>query len=249
MSSADSAQEDLGENSLLPIIDFNVLSADAQQRALERPQMGDMADIASRVRETIADVRTRGDVALLHYAEHYDGGAPQALRVDSKIIDEAMAALGRDALAALQRAIGNVRRFHEAQRLAPITLETEPGVRCERLLRPIERVGLYVPAGSAPLPSALIMSAIPAAIAGCPVRILCTPARGGTVSPVILAAARLCGIDSIFAIGGAQAIAGMAYGTETIPKVDKIFGPGSAWVTVAKQQVAQDPEEIGRAHV
>ena len=242
MSSADSSQEDLGENSLLPIIDFNVLSADAQQRALERPQMGDMADIASRVRETIADVRTRGDVALLHYAEHYDGGAPQALRVDSKIIDEAMAALGRDALAALQRAIGNVRRFHEAQRLAPITLETEPGVRCERLLRPIERVGLYVPAGSAPLPSALIMSAIPAAIAGCPVRILCTPARGGTVSPVILAAARLCGIDSIFAIGGAQAIAGMAYGTETIPKVDKIFGPGSAWVTVAKQQVAQDPE-------
>lgn len=242
MSSTDPAQEDRGGDVLLPIIDFNLLSANAQQCALERPQMTEVADIASRVRETIADVRARGDAALLHYAEHFDGGAPQTLRVDSNTVDDAMMTLDQDAVTALQRAIDNVRRFHEAQRLAPISLETEPGVRCERLLRPIERVGLYVPAGSAPLPSALIMSAIPAAIAGCPIRILCTPARGGAVSPVILAAARLCGIDHIFAIGGAQAIAGMAYGTETIPKVDKIFGPGSAWVTVAKQQVAQDPE-------
>jgi histidinol dehydrogenase len=152
-----------------------------------------------------------------------------------------MAVLDPVALDALQRAIDNVTRFHEAQQLSDIDIETEPGVRCQRILRPINRVGLYVPAGTAPLPSALIMSAVPAAIAKCPLRVLCTPARGGKIAPVILAAAKLCGITDIFAIGGAQAIAGMAYGTETIPKVDKIFGPGSAWVTTAKQLVAQDP--------
>jgi histidinol dehydrogenase len=231
-----------GDDDVLAVIDYVQLSPAAQRAALERPQTESVNDIDQRVRATIQDVRARGDAALLYYAEQFDGGAPKSLRIDSQEVDRALNSLSRDSIAALQRAIDNVRRFHEAQQLQPIRLETEPGVVCERILRPIERVGLYVPAGSAPLPSALIMSAIPAAIAGCPLRVLCTPARGGAVSAIILAAAKLCGITEIFAIGGAQAIAGMAYGTETIPKVDKIFGPGSAWVTAAKQQVAQDPQ-------
>jgi histidinol dehydrogenase len=117
-----------------------------------------------------------------------------------------------------------------------------PGVRCERVIRPISAVGLYVPAGSAPLPSAVIMLGVPARIAGCPQRVLCTPpGRDGRAHPAVLVAARLCGIESVFKVGGAQAIAAMAYGTQSIPKVDKIFGPGNAWVTAAKQAAAADP--------
>ncbi len=121
--------------------------------------------------------------------------------------------------------------------------ETSPGVRCERVVRAINAVGLYVPAGSAPLPSAVIMLAVPARLAGCPQRVLCTPpARDGGAHPAVLVAAQLCGIDTVFKVGGAQAIAALAYGSQTIPKVDKIFGPGNAWVTAAKQQVAADPD-------
>ncbi|MEO6953244.1 MAG: histidinol dehydrogenase, partial [Polyangia bacterium] len=123
-----------------------------------------------------------------------------------------------------------------------LRVETSPGVVCERFETPISAVGIYVPAGSAPLPSAAIMSAVPAAIAGCELRILCTPPRAdGRADPAILVAARLCGVTHIYKVGGAQAIAAMAYGTRTIPKVDKIFGPGNAWVTAAKLLVAQDP--------
>src|SRR6185437_10899935 len=127
------------------------------------------------------------------------------------------------------------------QRPDGMTLETMPGVRCERVIRPISAVGLYVPAGSAPLPSAVVMLAVPARIAGCPRRVLCTPpTRDGRAHPAVLVAARLCGIESVFKVGGAQAIAAMAYGTESVPKVDKVFGPGNAWVTAAKQAVAGD---------
>ena len=142
----------------------------------------------------------------------------------------------------MQRAIGNVQRFHEAQLSQPISMETSPGVVCERQYRAIDAVGLYVPAGVAPLPSAAIMLAVPARIAGCATRIICTPPRkDGTADPGVLAAARLCGIERVFKVGGAQAIAAMAYGTQSIPKVDKVFGPGSAWVTAAKLLVANDP--------
>ena len=132
-------------------------------------------------------------------------------------------------------------RFHEAQVRHPIFIETEPGVRCEQILRPIAAVGLYVPAGSAPLPSAVIMLSVPARIAGCSQRVLCTPPRpDGSAHPAILVAAQLCGIDTVFKVGGAQAIAALAYGTESIPQVDKIFGPGNAWVTAAKALVSAD---------
>jgi histidinol dehydrogenase len=225
----------------LPILDYARLDAAGRRAALERPAADDRAQIIAAVRETVRDVRVRGDAAVLEYAARFDGGAPERLRVPAAQIDAALDALTAEQRSALERAIANVSRFHEAQRPAPLDLETAPGVRCERILRPLDSVGLYVPAGSAPLPSALIMSAVPAAIAGVPRRVLCSPARGGRVHPAILATARLCGVEEVYAIGGAQAIAALAYGTETLPKVDKIVGPGSAWVTAAKQVVAEDP--------
>ena len=228
---------------MLPIIEVSGLDDVARRDALSRPAADGRDELIALVKQTIARVRAEGDPALLDYAARFDGGAPINLRVPKPDIDSAMKSVGTDALQALQRAIDNVRRFHEAQLAPPLDIETSPGVRCERVFRPINAVGLYVPGGSAPLPSALIMSAVPAGIAGCPRRIVCSPGtQAGRIDPVILATARLCGIDEIFAIGGAQAIAAMAYGTSTIPKVDKIFGPGSAWVTAAKQLVANDPE-------
>jgi histidinol dehydrogenase len=143
--------------------------------------------------------------------------------------------------AAIERAISTVHRFHAAQMPATLRVETAPGVLCERLSVPIRAVGLYVPAGSAPLPSTAIMLAVPARIAACPVRIMCTaPTRHGTADPAVLVAALKAGVDKVFKVGGAQAIAAMAYGTAAIPKCDKIFGPGNAYVTAAKMLVAQD---------
>lgn len=228
---------------MLPIFEYSSLDDRARESVLSRPAMDNRDDIISLVRETIARVRNEGDSALLDYAQRFDGGAPVNLRVPAAEIDAAVASVGPNALAALQRAIDNVRRFHSGQYASQLSIETSPGVLCERISRPIEAVGLYVPGGSAPLPSALIMSAVPASLAGCERRVVCSPGtQGGRIDPVILATARLCGIEEVFAIGGAQAIAAMAYGTTTIPKVDKIFGPGSAWVTAAKQLVAGDPD-------
>jgi histidinol dehydrogenase len=163
----------------LPILDYVRLDAVRRRAALERPAADDRAQIIASVRETVRDVRVRGDAAVLEYAARFDGGAPERLRVPAAQIDAALDALAAEQRSALERAIANVARFHEAQRPAPLDLETVPGVRCERILRPLDSVGLYVPAGSAPLPSALIMSAVPAAIAGVPRRVLCSPARGG----------------------------------------------------------------------
>lgn len=226
----------------LQVLEWSALDAAQRARALARPAAGERQGVAEAVREIVTAVRQRGDAALREFAERFDGGAPASLRVPASEVDAAVERIGPVAQSALERAAANVRRFHEAQRLAPLSIETSPGVRCERIVRPIGAVGLYVPAGSAPLPSALIMSAVPAAIAGCARRVLCTPpGRDGRVDPAILAAARVCDVDEIYAVGGAQAIAALAYGTESIPRVDKIFGPGSAWVTAAKQLVAADP--------
>ena len=227
---------------LLPILDYAQLDAVQRRAALGRPAAEDRSAILAAVRDTVRAVRDRGDEAVLDCARRFDGAAPDRLRVPSSEIDEAIAGLPLAQREALERAIRNVHRFHVAQLPQPLVVETELGVRCERIVRPLDSVGLYVPAGSAPLPSALIMSAIPAAIAGVPRRVLCSPARGGRVHPAILATARLCGIDEVYAVGGAQAIAALAYGTATIPKVDKVVGPGSAWVTAAKQVVAEDPD-------
>jgi histidinol dehydrogenase len=167
----------------------------------------------------------------------------QAIEAGTAEFAAAETALNAEQRQAIDRAIANVRRFHEAQVGAPLRVETTPGVVCERQFRAIDAVGLYVPAGVAPLPSAAIMLAVPARIAGCPTRIMCTPPRrDGTADPAVLTIANLCGVRRVFKLGGAQAIAAMAFGTETVPKVDKLFGPGNSWVTAAKLQVANDPD-------
>ena len=164
------------------------------------------------------------------------------LRVSAAEFREARAALRPEQIAALERAAANVSRFHEAQRSAPLAVETMPGVRCERITRAIDSVGLYVPAGSAPLPSTAIMLAAPARIAGCAARaIASSPGPDGRIHAAVLVAAEICGVDTVYKMGGAQAIAALAFGTDSVRKVDKIFGPGSAWVTAAKQIVAADP--------
>lgn len=231
----------MNEAPLLPLVDLAAGDAAARAVALARPAADDRAEVLELVRGTVREVRVRGDAAVLDFARRFDGGAPERLRVPPAELDAALSSLPVEQREALERAIDNVRTFHAAQLPPPLVVETMPGVRCERITRPLDSVGLYVPGGSAPLPSALIMSAVPAALAGVRRRVLCTPARGGRVHPSILATARLCGVDEVFAIGGAQAVAALAYGTETIPKVDKIVGPGSAWVTAAKQVVAEDP--------
>ncbi|HJS92321.1 MAG TPA: histidinol dehydrogenase [Steroidobacteraceae bacterium] len=218
------------------------LAASERVAALARPAQDWRTETDSLAREVIAHVRAGGDEAVRAYTRRFDGVDAGNLAVSADEFSQAERALGAEQRAALERAIDNVARFHDAQRPQDLILETMPGVRCERIIRPISAVGLYVPAGSAPLPSTVVMLAVPARIAGCPRRVLCTPpGRDGRAHPAVLVAARLCGIDRVFKIGGAQAIAAMAYGTETVPKVDKIFGPGNAWVTAAKQAVASDP--------
>jgi histidinol dehydrogenase len=200
-------------------------------------------EVHRSVQQTITDVRARGDAALFDLTKRFDGVELNGLEVTAEEFAVAAEALTAKQLEALKRAIANVQRFHEAQLATPISIETSPGVRCERHYRAIDAVGLYVPAGVAPLPSTAIMLAVPAKIAGCRATILCTPPRkDGRADPTVLVIAKLCGVDRVFKVGGGQAIAAMAYGTETIPKVDKVFGPGNAWVTAAKLLVANDPE-------
>ena len=227
----------------MQILDWSTLDDAARDAALRRPvQQHDEARQA-QVRAIVERVRRDGDAALLHYAREFDGIALDSLRVSEQEWSDAERRVDALDLQAIEIAIANVRRFHAAQALAPLSLETQPGVRCERLIRPITAVGLYVPAGSAPLPSTAIMLAVPAALAGCPQRVLCTPPqKDGRANAAVLAAARRCGITLAIKAGGAQAIAALAYGTASVPKVAKIFGPGNAWVTAAKQLVAADPD-------
>ncbi|MCC7461502.1 MAG: histidinol dehydrogenase [Gammaproteobacteria bacterium] len=227
----------------MQILDWQRLDAAARHAALARPAAALGAGIIEQARAIIEVVRRDGDAALLRYAREFDGAALSALQVTPSEFTAAQALLGAPVMDALRTAIENITAFHAPQMPAPLSLETQPGVRCERLLRPIRAVGLYVPAGSAPLPSTVLMLAVPARLAGCPTRVLCTPPqRDGTASAAVLMAARLCGIDTVYKAGGAQAIAALAYGTASIPKVDKIFGPGNAWVTAAKQLVAADAD-------
>ncbi len=225
------------------IVIWQELDSAQRRAALARPAFDARADIAADVARIIGQVRDTGDAALRTLTERFDGVRLDCLAVSPAEFSAARSQLTAVQISALERAVANVEKFHAAQQLQPLSLETSPGVRCERISRAIQAVGLYVPAGSAPLPSAVVMLAVPARLAGCPQRRLCTPpTRDGGAHPAVLVAAQLCGIDTVFKVGGAQAIAALAYGTATIPKVDKIFGPGNAWVTAAKQQVAADPD-------
>ena len=209
--------------------------------ALQRPAQAARPAIARTAARLIATVRRDGDAALRRFTEQFDGARLRTLRVSDAEFAAAEKSLSAIDRAALRTAYRNLRRFHAAQRPSPIRVETTPGVVCEKIFRPIGRVGLYVPGGSASLFSTALMLGVPSQLTDNPVRVLCTPPdRAGRVSPWILCAARLCGITEVFKVGGAQAIAALAYGTASIPKCDKIFGPGNGFVTEAKLQVSRD---------
>jgi histidinol dehydrogenase len=226
----------------LRCIDWSALDEAAQPVALARPAVSGNPDIGRQAMALLAEVRAGGDEAVLRLTERFDGVRPEPLRVttaEAAAAERELPAVAREAIAV---AIANVRRFHEAQLPPPVRVETAPGVVCERVSRPLRAVGLYVPAGSAPLPSTAIMLSVPATLAGCATRIICTPPRpDGRADASVVVAARMAGVSEIFKIGGVQAVGAMAYGTASVPKVDKIFGPGNAWVTAAKAAVAADP--------
>lgn len=218
-------------------------STELQREALlRRPQLSQDRSIYAGAKDIVTSVRERGDTAIRELTRTYDGASITELQVSGEEIAAAEQQLDATQLQAIDTAISNVRRFHEQQIPASISVETMPGVLCERISQPLDSVGLYVPAGTAPLPSAAIMLVVPAMIAQCPKIILCTPPRpDGTADPAVLVAASRAGVDEIYAIGGAQAIAAMAFGTESVPKVRKIMGPGNAWVTAAKSIVSAEP--------
>lgn len=199
----------------------------------------DDPQVTEAVERIVAGVREGGDKALRDYARQFDGAEIDSLLVSDEEIAEAIARVPAEVARAIDSAAGNISAFHRAQLPAPVEVETAPGVRCMQRAVPIQRVGLYIPGGRAPLFSTVLMLAIPARLAGCPEVIMCTPASGShPISPEILYAARVAGVDRIYKVGGAQAIAAMAYGTESIARVDKIFGPGNRFVTKAKQLVS-----------
>jgi histidinol dehydrogenase len=223
---------------------YNWADLSAEQRAdvLQRPAVAANQETVSAVCDILAEVRSNGDAALKKLTAELDKVELFDFKVTEAEFKAAREELTEEQLAALKIAINNVSRYHEQQLSPDSSIETTPGVVCERITRPIPAVGLYVPAGTAPLPSTAIMLAVPSSIAGCPLRILCTPPRpDGKADSAVLVAAAECGISEVYKLGGAQAVAAMAYGTETVPKVDKIFGPGNAWVTAAKTEVARDP--------
>lgn len=193
-------------------------------------------EIGERVAAILAEVRTGGDAALRRIVRRIEGYLPETFEVTRERRAEAAKAVSPQLKAALEQAKANIEAFHRSQLPAQVEVETMPGVRCVQRAVAIGRAGLYIPGGKAPLFSTVLMLALPARIAGCREVILCTPCgRDGRIAPEILYAADLCGVDRVFALGGAQAVAAMAYGTESIPRVDKIFGPGNRYVTKAKQ--------------
>ncbi len=213
------------------------LSESQQDSVLERPAITEGANITATVSDVIAKVRNEGDVALKELTEKFDRVTLKSIRVSSTEIEEACARLTPEMKQALEQAYSNIAKFHEAQKPQPIKVETQPGVVCEQVTRAINTVGLYIPGGSAPLPSTVLMLGVPAQIAGCRKVVLCSPPP---IADEILYVANLCKIDEVYNVGGGQAVAAMAYGTESVAKVDKIFGPGNAYVTEAKCQVSND---------
>ena len=218
---------------------WNHLDEAARTACLARPGGGDQSEVESAVRRVFDQVRADGDTALRALTRRFDGVEIGDLAVSPEEFADAQAQLAPALRDALAQARDRLVTWHRAGMAAQFEVETAPGVLCGRLLRPIPRVGLYVPAGTAPLPSTALMLGVPAQLAGCAEVVLCTPPRAdGTADPAVLAAAALCGITRVFKLGGAQAIAAMAFGTPTVPRCDKLFGPGNRYVTAAKQLAA-----------
>ncbi|MBK7146145.1 MAG: histidinol dehydrogenase [Xanthomonadales bacterium] len=220
-------------------VDWSALSAAERATLLQRPASLRSEELRRTVGRILEQVRADGDVTLRALTRKFDGVEIGELLVDDAEYAAAAGAISDAARAAIDEAYVRIRSFHEAQQPLPLRVETAPGVVCERIARPIASVGLYVPAGSAPLPSSALMLGVPAQLAGCERIVLCSPPmRDGRIEPHVLYAAQRCGIREVFKLGGAQAIAAMAWGTESVPRCDKLFGPGNAYVTEAKLQLA-----------
>ncbi|AWI50040.1 histidinol dehydrogenase [Actinobacillus porcitonsillarum] len=220
---------------------WNNLTETEKQAALSRPAQLVGESVTQAVEKIKQNVKTNGDKALFELAEQFDRIKLDSLVISAEQIAQAASRIPDELKQAIQNAKRNIERFHNAQLPQGVDIETQAGVRCQVLTRPIQRVGLYIPGGSAPLFSTVLMLAIPAKIAGCKKIVLCSPPP---IADEILYSANLCGVETIYAVGGAQAVFAMANGTETVEKVDKIFGPGNAFVTEAKRQVVQEGTAI-----
>lgn len=230
----------------MQIYSWQNLTLEEQKAILARPKTLPDKALMEGVKKIITQVKNQGDEALLSLTAQYDGAQLNHLRVTEEEWLEAEKNVTSDNMTAIYYAVERIKTYHAAQKEQVPPVETVSGILCQRQARAIARVGLYIPGGSAPLISTVCMLAVPAKLAGCSERILCTPPDSqGRINPYVLAAAKACDVTQVYKLGGAQAIAAMAYGTQTVPKVDKIFGPGNIWVTTAKQQVAQDPEGAG----
>ncbi|WP_220755413.1 MULTISPECIES: histidinol dehydrogenase [Shewanella] len=221
----------------MQILNWAQLSTESQQQALSRsPLIGDNS-VEQSVRDIINTVVADGDSALKQYSQRFDGVEISSIALASDEIEQACKRVSSEVKQAVANAVSNIDTFHQAQKFNPIDVETQPGIRCELRSEAIEKVGLYIPGGSAPLISTVMMLALPAKIAGCEQRVLVSPPP---INDAIVYAAKVCGITEIYQVGGAQAIAALAFGSESVPAVDKIFGPGNRFVTEAKRLVSQD---------
>ncbi|XAK36203.1 histidinol dehydrogenase [Campylobacter coli] len=221
----------------MQIINFNELDEKQKQEVLKRPAIAAKDEISQIVSSIIKEVREKGDEALIEQASKFDKAQISSIKVSEEELENASSRLDKDLKEAILIAYENIKKFHEAQIPKEVAIETTKGVKCEVLTRPIEKVGLYIPGGLAPLFSTVLMLAIPAKIAQCEKIVLASPAK---INDATLFCAKLCGVDEIYQMGGAGAIAALAYGTKSVLKVDKIFGPGNAFVTEAKRQVSSD---------
>lgn len=216
----------------------------ARQKLLNRPVPKNSADLPEQVAQVIKAVRNTGDTALKFFTQKFDNLDRNDLELSIELQQNLLTKLTEERQKAIELAYENIRKFHAAQLPTDLVVETTPGVVCELKYSPLDAVGLYIPGGSAPLPSTVLMLGVPAQLAGCRRVVLVTPPGNPSwsdIAPEIIYAAHLCGIREIYTVGGAQAIAALAYGTPTIAKVDKIYGPGNRYVTEAKQQVSKDP--------
>jgi histidinol dehydrogenase len=222
------------------LINWQSISKQQKIDALARPAIADNALLSTQVANILSQVQKQGDKALFSLTEQFDGIALKTLQVTDEQVEQAKLALTEKRLKAINTAYEQIKSFHSAQTPEDISVETCPGVKCTLKTEAIESVGLYIPAGSAPLPSTVLMLGVPAQLAGCKRTVLvCPPDKEGQLANEILVAAQLCNIDEIYTIGGAQAVAALAYGTETIQAVNKVFGPGNRYVTEAKKQLSQ----------
>ncbi|EAI9959956.1 histidinol dehydrogenase [Campylobacter coli] len=221
----------------MQIINFNELDEKQKQEVLKRPAIAAKDEISQIVSSIIKEVREKGDKALIEQALKFDKAQISSIKVSEEELENASSRLDKGLKEAILIAYENIKKFHEAQIPKEVAIETTKGVKCEVLTRPIEKVGLYIPGGLAPLFSTVLMLAIPAKIAQCEKIVLASPAK---INDATLFCAKLCGVDEIYQMGGAGAIAALAYGTKSVLKVDKIFGPGNAFVTEAKRQVSSD---------